>query len=452
MKIKSLLRCGMLLALLGLTGCWWLQPPVATLSVFPLASAVHTIVNVVGQEFGETQGNGAVSFNGVAAVVETWGDTAIAVRVPILPTPTGARDATIEVSRGGTPIGTAAFTVLRGILFETFRDGNLEIYVMNPDGTQPMNLTDDPGSDSGAAWSPDGTQIAFVSRRDDDSEIYTMNADGSDPTNLTRRSGSDYFPVWSPNGTQIAYMSDRGSGIVLDAEPKIHPASNLEVFVMDADGTDKINVSDHWAWDGNPSWSPDGDRLVFETTRDSGNGVLLIELEPLLGEEIYVVDADGTSPTRISNHPADDAYPTWSPVDGRIVFQSDRDGDWEIYTMNPDGSGQTRLTHNPASDSFPTWAPGGDWITFHSQRDGNTEIYRISPLGTGLTRLTSDSEWDWGPSWSPDGSHIVFQSWRDGNSEIYRMNADGSGQTRLTVDSDFDFHPSWTPYPWLPPV
>ena len=452
MRIKSLLRWGMLLALLGLTGCWWLQPPVPTLAVFPLASAVHTVVNVVGQEFGPTQGDGAVAFDGVAADVESWSDTSIAVRVPILATPAGARSATIEVLRGGTAIGTAAFTVLRGVLFETFRDGNLEIYVMNPDGTQPINLSDDPGSDSGASWSPDGTRIAFVSRRDGDSEIYTMDADGSNQTNLTRREGSDYFPVWSPDGNQIAYMSNRGGGIVLDVDPKIVPSTNFEVYVMDADGTDKVNVSDHWAWDGNPSWSPDGDRIVFETARDEGNGVLLIELVLLLGAEIYVVDSDGTGLTRISNHPADDAYPTWSPAGDRIVFQSNRDGDWEIYTMNPDGSGQTRLTHNPASDAFPGWSPDGDWVTFHSQRDGNTEIYRVSPLGTGLTRLTSDAETDWGPSWSPDGSQIVFQAWRDGNSEIYRMNANGSGQTRLTVDADFDFHPSWTPYPWLPPA
>jgi hypothetical protein len=113
---------------------------------------------------------------------------------------------------------------------------------------------------------------------------------------------------------------------------------------------------------------------------------------------------------------------------GRIAFISKRDGNWEIYVMNADGSGQTNLTNNPAHDWGPSWSPDGRRIAFYSDRDGNWEIYVMNADGSGQTNLTNNPADDWGPSWSPDGRRIAFFSDRDGNREIYVMNADGSGQ------------------------
>ena len=453
MRARGLRLVGLLTFLLALSSCIWFQQPIATITFAPLAGAIHTLIEITGVGFGSAQGTNVVTFDGIQAQVVTWTDTAITARVPVLPTPNGQRSVPVDVVRGGTTIGAGAFALQRGVLFETNRDGNSEIYVMNPDGSQPMNLTNHPDNDNYAAWSPDGTKIAFVSRRDGDSEVFVMNADGSNPTNLTNHPDSDYNPIWSPSGNRIAYTTNRESASpVLSIDPKlIINGYNIEIFVMNADGSGQMNLSNHPGWDGYPSWSPDGDQLVFQTDRDELNGVVMGVVPVDLGREIYLINADGTNPTQLTNSPENDVYPSWSPDGAKIVFQSYRDGNAEIYVMNPDGTGQTRLTTHPESDMSPSWSPDGSWITFHSSRDGNMEIYKMTASGFSQTRLTNDPEWDWGPSWSHNGLEIVFQSSRDGNGEIYIMNASGASQRRLTDDPEWDVHPVWGTPSWMPP-
>ena len=144
--------------------------------------------------------------------------------------------------------------------------------------------------------------------------------------------------------------------------------------------------------------------------------------------------------------------PLW-PQAGKIAFVSERDGNEEIYVMNADGSGQTRLTNAPAADWYPRWSPDGRHLAFSSNlRVGSEAIYVMNADGSRLSRLTtapgwwsSDLRWDRDPSWSSDGRHLAFSSTRDGNAEIYVMNADGSGQTRLTNAPAADSDPSWSP-------
>ncbi len=133
-------------------------------------------------------------------------------------------------------------------------------------------------------------------------------------------------------------------------------------------------------------------------------------------------------------------------VIGKIVFASDRDGDFEIYVMDTDGGGQTRLTETSGEDYYPAWSPDGSKLAFVSTRDGNAEIYVMNADGTGQTRLTNETASDLAPVWTRDGSQIGFVTNRDGNDEIYLMNADGSNQTNLTShpadDSSFSFSPN----------
>ncbi len=140
---------------------------------------------------------------------------------------------------------------------------------------------------------------------------------------------------------------------------------------------------------------------------------------------------------------ADTPTPTSS---GKIAFVSDRDGNFEIYVMNADGSGVTRLTNHRGRDVSPAWSPDGRRIAFASKRDGNWEIYVMNADGTGVTRLTDHHRGDrTTPAWSPDGRRIAFASNLDGFWEIYVMNADGSGVTRLTDHTEEDRHPAWSP-------
>src|SRR5215218_1629888 len=118
---------------------------------------------------------------------------------------------------------------------------------------------------------------------------------------------------------------------------------------------------------------------------------------------------------------------------GRIAFESTRDGNWEIYAMNPDGSNQTRLTNDPASDSRPALSPDGSKIAFVSQRTGNAEIFIMNANGSNLINLTNHPMGDYDPKFSPDGSKIAFRSGRSGtNLDIYVMNIDGSNQVNVS--------------------
>ena len=131
----------------------------------------------------------------------------------------------------------------------------------------------------------------------------------------------------------------------------------------------------------------------------------------------------------------------------RITFLSDRDGNREIYLVNVDGTGLTNLTNNPALDSYPAWSPDGSRIAFVSNRDGNEAIYVMKDDGTNAINLTGDAAVDTDPSWSPDGSEIAFTSNRQGNQDLYVMSADGEDLRNLTNNPSPDYFPAWSPRP-----
>ena len=143
----------------------------------------------------------------------------------------------------------------------------------------------------------------------------------------------------------------------------------------------------------------------------------------------------GALPTALARATATAAPPTPTPVapQERIAFVSTRDGNDEIYAMNPDGSSVTRLTNHPARDWQPVWSPDGRRIAFVSLRDGNGEIYAMNADGSELTRLTNHDVHDSQPVWSPDGRRIAFSSPRGhAHSSIFVMNSDGTEMTPLS--------------------
>ncbi len=174
-------------------------------------------------------------------------------------------------------------------------------------------------------------------------------------------------------------------------------------------------------------------RIVFRSDRDGDF-------------DIYSMKPDGSDLRRLTNNIAYDDFPVWSPDGKKIAFVSDRHGQTEINVMNADGSRPRRLTtDNGPVNAFPAWSPDGKRIAYSSDRDGNREIYVMDADGSNPVNLTNDPGYDASPSWSPDGKRILFNSRRDGNLELYVMNADGSNQTRVTRNYTADEFPTWSP-------
>ena len=282
-------------------------------------------------------------------------------------------------------------------------------------------------------------QIVFMSRRDGKPEVYVMDADGGNPRNLTNNRDNDWWPSGSPDGKRIVFVSERDG--------------NREIYVMDADGRNPQNLTNDHNEDRYPSWSPDGKRIAFMSRRDGH----VIDGRPTY--EIYVMDADGRNPQNLTNDRNDDRYPSWSPDSERLVFVSQRPGHfkskflitYEIYVMDADGQNEQRLTENRQNDFYPSWSPDGERIAFDADRKGdfeNPEIYVMDANGGNQQRLTENRRSDSQPVWSPDSKRIAFVSWRDGNPEIYVMDADGGNPQNLTNNPRDDFSPAWLNLPF----
>jgi Tol biopolymer transport system component len=218
---------------------------------------------------------------------------------------------------------------------------------------------------------------------------------------------------------------------------------NNEIYVMNADGSSLINLTHNPASDVQPAWSPDGSRIAFTSFRD-GN------------DEIYVMNADGSGVLNLTNNPASDGEPVWSPDGSRISFNSDRDGNWKAYVMNTDGSRVTVIAALVGSNYFSynwpvLWSPDGTRLAYVQFVSCGTRcippyayIWVASADGSGATQVTNGRA-DAEPAWSTDGTRIAFRSLRGGSYEIAMMNADGSGQVSLTDSAGNDQVPVWSP-------
>jgi predicted nucleic acid-binding Zn ribbon protein len=164
----------------------------------------------------------------------------------------------------------------------------------------------------------------------------------------------------------------------------------------------------------------------------AGEGKILFTSDWDGDYEIFVMNAVGGEVQQLTDHPLGDREPAWSPTGNKIAFQSARDGDnWEVFVMNADGTGVTQLTDNDDSDLEPAWSPTGNKIAFQSSRASASSIFVMNADGTGVQQLTDNDYRDWKPMWSPTGKKIAFSSDPDGYFEIFVMNADGSNVVSL---------------------
>ena len=263
-------------------------------------------------------------------------------------------------------------------------------------------------------------QIVFASDRDGNLEIYTMNADGSNIQRLTYNEGQDIDPVWSPDRQQIAFVSARDG--------------NYGVFVMRSSGGNPRRITpDDGNYYSSPAWSPDGNQIAFASDR-TGN------------LDIHAIDLNGNNLRRLTNAPGDDDEPNWGP-DGRIVFSSDRDGSFEIYTMNANGGNVTRLTFSDNVDNYsPTWSPDGNEIAFAAVSSGFSEIVIINANGSDERVLVGLNEYFAGSTtWSPSGNSLAFAIWKpNGKPVIQVVDYDGENTRFLTNDANKSNWPSWS--------
>jgi len=187
-----------------------------------------------------------------------------------------------------------------------------------------------------------------------------------------------------------------------------------------------------------PTWSPDGTKILFTSNRD-GNW------------ELYVIDVETKDVTRLTNNSALDFDPDWGP-DGRIAFVSDRDNQagTDIYILNYPSGGITRVTFDPGNlNKSPSWVAGTNAqsarIVYHTDLDGNREIYLRDPQTGNANRLTTSPADDWNPAVSPDGTRVAFQHWLNGRSQIFVMNIDGTHIKQLTFNAGENVYPTWSP-------
>jgi Tol biopolymer transport system component len=342
----------------------------------------------------------------------------------------------VDVSDG--ELSTVSFDVSCGV--SAAREGQLaflgvdagsyslhtDIYTVNVDGSELVNLTDDAALRSGLEWSPDGSLIAFVKSSSDAShdDLYVMNGDGTGLRNLTQNLSdisedlSIHPPLaWSPDGSQILFEARLG-------------VLWQDLYLANVDGSGLRNLTDTPSGpEMSPAWSPDGTQIAFAS--------------PSNGVNLYLMNTDGVLLAKLTNFgnpgdPSPKGRIEWSPDGSKLLFES---GSWnkdEIYVVNVDGTGLVNLTNAVCdrscdpSDRYPTWSPDGLQIAFARAGYSSFGIYVIDADGTGARRVTTEGGIN--PVWSPDGLRIAFLSLRDAAPayRVYVTDRLGSWATRVT--------------------
>ena len=207
---------------------------------------------------------------------------------------------------------------------------------------------------------------------------------------------------------------------------------NSEIYVMDSDGGNQVRLTNHPANDSHPSWSPDGKKIAFVSDRNNK------------ADHIYVMDSEGQNLMRLTNE-AVSRWPAWSPDGKKIVYVRSKGG-YQIWVMDADGGNKTQITH-AGLNVYPAWSPDGARIAFRSLKNGAAGLFVMEKNGSNPKRLAPDRNITSNPAWSPDGQRIAYdESLGFWPSSIYVVESDGGGQPEsLTDNLPTKWGPTWSP-------
>ncbi|HIE57146.1 MAG TPA: hypothetical protein EYP88_02790 [Anaerolineales bacterium] len=314
-------------------------------------------------------------------------DSAIATEPPPTNTPT----LTPTITPTPEPTLTPSPTPLGGgngqIAFASDRTGIPQIWVINSDGSNLRMITNAQQGACQPSWSPDGSQLVFISPCDSFKEVYTsaslfiINADGTEMTPLPTIGGGDYDPDWSPDGKSIVFTSLREGG-------------RPQIFLMDIATGAVERLSNSERWDLQPSWSADGEQIIFISTRQGPY-------------QVWIMNADGSDPQRFSlSGGKKNTYPVLCPREQSLVFtQSENNSIPRLYLARyPDGAASEARIWKSAGIPMrnAAYSPDSLWLALESWPDGkNHDIYIMTPNGAEWTQVTSDPAWDFDPDWGP---------------------------------------------------
>jgi TolB protein len=258
--------------------------------------------------------------------------------------------------------------------------------------------------------------VGSVANRDV-KEIYIADYDGENERRITTNRQLNITPVWSPDARAIAYTSYRRG----------YPDIFVALIYQGLQETPTNGVGQNWL----PAYSPDG-RICFTSNRD-GN------------PELYIMNRDGSGVRRLTNHPAIDTTPTWSPTGAQIAFTSDRSGQPQIYIVGADGLNLRRITTSESYADRPTWSPAPFNEIAFAGRTGPGYDVKVYDLASGQTRqITFGEGSNESPSYSPNGRHLAFTSTRAGRVQVFTIGRDGRGVQQVTHDGN-NYMPAWSP-------
>jgi TolB protein len=268
------------------------------------------------------------------------------------------------------------------------------------------------------------TQIAFVSSRTGTKEIWVMDYDGANQRPLTSLHTISLTPRWAPDASRIAFTCFASANGVVSPQ--------LCMYSVDANKV--ISFPRFRGTNSSPAWSPDGSQIIFSSS--------------MLGNpELFVTDANGGRPKRLTFSNGASTSPAWNPKTGQtVVFVSDRGGIPKLFMMNADGTNSAELDVPDKGYLIdPAWAPNGQLLAFSWRRpEGNYDLYLMDAATNKIAEITRDAGRNERPSWAPDGRHIVFESTRGGSRQIWTMLADGSQAHQLTMTGHNE-SPNWSP-------